>query len=81
VKVRGTLVRRAAQLKASVPPPPIPHTPSRCLLCQHTPVDFATDDHTVTLSCPSCRAVFSIEFDPPGRPELCARIERLDDRD
>jgi len=82
VKAKDTLVRRTAELKAcAMRPPPIPHVPSRCLLCQHMPVEVATDDRTVTLSCPGCRAVFSIEFDPPDQPELRARIERLDDRD
>jgi hypothetical protein len=57
----------------------IPHVPSRCPLCQHSPVACTTDDRTVTLSCPSCWAVLSIEFDPPDQPELRARIERLDD--
>jgi hypothetical protein len=81
VKAKGVLVGTAELTACSVRPPPLPRVPSRCLLCQHSPVDFTTDDRTVTVSCPSCRAVLSIEYDPPDQPELRARIERLDDRD
>ena len=59
---------------------PVPQLVRRCLLCQHSPVGVTAEERIVTLSCPACNAVLSIEFDPPDQPELRARIERLDDR-
>jgi hypothetical protein len=60
---------------------PMPYAVRRCLLCQHSPVDVSTDDRIVTIACPACNAVLSIEFDPPDQPQLRARIERLDESD
>jgi hypothetical protein len=54
---------------------------NRCVLCGETAPDTNTDGRFVTTSCPTCLAVFTIEFDPPDHPELRARIERLDDTD
>jgi hypothetical protein len=54
-------------------------TVSRCLLCGYSAVDAVVDGRFVTMSCPACRAVLAIEFDPPDQPELRARIERIND--
>ena len=57
------------------------HKASRCVLCGQTEIDTKINGRFVTTSCPTCLAVFMIEFDPPDHPELRARIERLDDTD
>jgi hypothetical protein len=49
------------------------------MLCGHTPITAEIDGRLVTTSCPACRAVLVIEFDPPDQPELRARIERVDE--
>ena len=54
---------------------------NRCVLCGETVLDTNTNGRFVTASCPTCQAVFTIEFDPPDQPELRARIQRLDDTD
>jgi len=57
------------------------HKVNRCVLCGETAIDRNANGRFVTTSCPTCLAVFTIEFDPPDQPEIRARIERLDDTD
>ena len=49
-----------------------------CPLCGDAAIDANVDGRVVTTSCRACRAVLSIEFDPPDEPALRARIERID---
>ena len=51
----------------------------RCLLCGHTPIEADVSGRFMTTSCTGCGAVLIIEFDPPDRPDLRARIERIDE--
>jgi hypothetical protein len=57
-----------------------PSRVKRCLLCGDEAIDATIDGRIVTTCCHACRAVLSIEFDPPDEPALRARIERIDDR-
>ena len=50
----------------------------RCLLCGDAAIDANVDGRVVTTSCHACRAVLSIEFDPPDESTLRARIEQID---
>jgi len=56
-----------------------PHTVSRCLLCGHSAIDAVVNGRFVKTACPACRAKLVIEFNPPDRPELRARIERINE--
>jgi len=60
---------------------PNPVTVTRCLLCGHKPVDATVNGRFVTTSCPACRAILAIEFDPPDELGVRARIERIDERE
>jgi hypothetical protein len=51
----------------------------RCLACRDTLIEAEVSGRFVTTSCAACGAVMIIEFDPPDRPDLRARIERTDD--
>jgi len=53
----------------------------RCLLCGQTDIEVRVSGRFVTVSCRTCSAILSIEFDPPDDPQLRARIERIDELD
>jgi hypothetical protein len=58
---------------------PGPRQVKRCLICGGAAIDSRTHGRVVTTMCRSCFAVLLFEFDPPDRPDIRARIERLDD--
>lgn len=51
----------------------------RCLLCGQKDIEVRVSGRFVTVSCRTCFAILSIEFDPPDDPQLRARIERIDE--
>jgi hypothetical protein len=53
----------------------------RCLLCGETAIDVKLEGRLTTVNCSACSATLTIEFDPPDRPDLRARIERIDEPD
>jgi hypothetical protein len=54
---------------------------TRCLICGDSDIAAIVKGLLVRTTCAACRAVLVIEFDPPDRPGLRARIERTDDSD
>lgn len=71
--------RRRSRPAKDITASPGPRQVNRCLICGGAAIDSRTNGRVVTTMCRECSAVLLVEFDPPDRPDIRARIERLDD--
>jgi hypothetical protein len=53
-----------------------------CVVCGSHDIEARwTGDREVTVTCAACQRIVDIEFDPPDRPDIRARIEVIFDPD